>query len=87
MMYATLAVVNEEISRLESGGENEDLDLSVFQPEWKDGERLSSVGRRAAFAAFDRGMRQVEVARLLQISTPSAHRIQKIWEQKAQNNR
>lgn len=80
LLQATIAVINEEISRL-AHGESDDVDLAAFRPEWKDGERLTPAGRAAAFAAFDGGMRQVEVARLMQISTPSAHRIQKIWEQ------
>lgn len=80
ILLAAAALIDEEIRNLERGKPEACVDLTLFRPEWKEGDRLTAVGREAAYAAFDRGMRQVEVARLFQISTPSAHRIQKIWE-------
>lgn len=44
-----------------------------FNPDWKDGSRLTTIGRRALEACFRKGMRQTEAARLFRISITRAH--------------
>ncbi|MDQ0325882.1 hypothetical protein J2R99_001731 [Rhodopseudomonas julia] len=77
---AAAAALDEVIAKLRPGEQAHPVDLSAFNPAWKKGDRLTRLGKTAVYAAFDRGMKQIEVARLFQISTPSAHRIHTIWE-------
>lgn len=62
------------------GDEVDCLDLpTTFNPNWKTGARLTTLGRQTLETAFKRGMRQSEAARLFRISLTRAHVLHREW--------
>jgi hypothetical protein len=58
---------------------NSGIDLSKFNPDWKRGTRLTTLGRKAVIHAFESGMRQSEVARLFRLSMTRTHKLHGEW--------
>jgi hypothetical protein len=79
---AKVAVAEAQLAELGHLQKPEDIDLSTFRPEWKNGLRLSPAGVVAIFAAFDRHKRIKETAGLFRISERSAGVWHGRWEKR-----
>lgn len=79
---AKVAVAEAQLAELGRLQEPEDIDISNFRPEWKNGLRISPPGAVAIFAAFDRHKRIREVADLFRISERSAGVWHLRWEKR-----
>jgi hypothetical protein len=79
---AKVAVAEAQLAELGHLQEPDDMDLSIFRPEWKNGLRLSPAGAVAIFEAFDRHKRIKEAANLFQISERSAGVWHLRWEKR-----
>lgn len=76
---AEAALLEQQIKLVEQAITLSEPLPTAFNPRWKEGARLTTLGRRALESAFDRGMRQAEVARLFRISMTRAHSLHREW--------
>jgi hypothetical protein len=79
VILAEAALLEEYIAHAERAANGPDENLLAFNPAWKRGARLTALGRYALEEAFERGMRQSEVARLFQISMTRTHGLHQKW--------
>lgn len=82
---ARAAELTAEISADAAANAMMQVDLTAFDPAWKSGIHLSKAGVIAILAAFDRRMRQIEIAKLFGISESAANHWHQRWQMRRQN--
>src|SRR5688572_15505197 len=83
LSLAEAQMLEEQIKLVEQMIDLSDPLPTAFNPNWKSGARLTTLGRRALETAFERGMRQSEAARLFRISLTRAHVLHREWRSRA----
>jgi hypothetical protein len=82
-----LAAADEIAEKLEiekAAEANVGIELEQFDPAWKNGIRLSKLGREKILAAYDRRIKQTEVAKLFRISVAAANHWYSTWSTRRQ---